>query len=123
MDNKNESKEEKKDVKPLTIINGGVTAENIAAWKGIHGRISEVAVDDPDVAERHLGWVRRPDMKMMQAFSAAAKANEIKASELLFDNCWLGGSPALKTDAVYKMEAMNAMQGIFSKCVRSLKNL
>ncbi len=120
MDNKEKSAEK---IDGLTVIDGGVTADNIAAWKGAHGRISEVAVEDLDVSERHLGWFRRPDMKTMQAFSAAAKSNEIKAAELLFDNCWLGGSPALKTDAVYKMEAMNAMQGIFSKCVRSLKNL
>lgn len=103
--------------------NGGVTSSDISAWKERHGRVSEVTVDDPEVGERHVGYFRRPDMKTMQAFSAMAKSNEVKAAELLFDNCWLGGSPVMKTDAVYKMEGMNAMQGIFGRCARSLKNL
>lgn len=102
---------------------GGVTAENIAAWKAAHGRISEVEVKDEDFDEVHVGYFRRPDMKTMQAFSATAKTNEVKAAEVLFDNCWLGGSGMLKTDAIYKMEAMNAMQGVFGRCSRALKNL
>ena len=107
----------------LTTDNGGVTEDNINHWKNQHGRVSEVTVEDEDAGLRLVGYFRRPDMKTMQAFSAAAKNNEIKAAELLFDNCWLGGAPLMKTDAVYKMEGMNAMQGIFGRCTRVLKNL
>lgn len=107
----------------LTTINGGITDEQIAAWKNKHGRINEVEVVDNDTNERHVGYFHRPDMRTMQAFSATAKTNDVKAAEVLFDNCWLGGSPMMKTDAIYKMEAMNAMQGVFGRCTRALKNL
>lgn len=109
--------------KEITTINGGVTDEQVAAWKNKHGRISEVEVVDTDTNERHIAYFHRPNMATMQAFSAAAKNNEVKAAEILFDNCWLGGSPAIKADAIYKMEAMNAMQGVFGRCTRALKNL
>lgn len=121
MDNENKTIEI--DTTGYKLFDGGVTDSQIAAWKAAHGRISEVTVDDPEFEERHVGYFRRPDMKTMQAFSATAKSNEVKAAEVLFDNCWLGGSPAMKTDAVYKMEGMNAMQGIFGRCLRNLKNL
>lgn len=105
------------------VIDGDITAEQIAAWKAKHGRVIEVCVSDTDFEEIHRGWFRRPDMKTMQAFSATAKSNEVKAAEVIFDNCWLGGSPLMKTDAIYKMQATGKFQDIFGKCVSSLKNL
>lgn len=105
------------------LINGEVTEEQIAAWKARHGRVVEVEVADTDFEELHRGYFRRPDMKTMQAFSATAKSNEVKAAEVLFDNCWLGGSALMKTDAVYKMQACGELQNIFGKCVSKLKNL
>lgn len=104
-------------------VDGGVTEEQIAAWRNQYGRVAEVAVVDPDFNEIHKGWFRRPDMKTMQAFSAMAKNNEIKGAETLFDNCWLGGSQMMKTDAVYKLQGLGALQNIFGKCVSSIKNL
>ena len=107
----------------MTTIDGGVTAEQISAWKARHGRVVEIEVVDPDFNERHVGWFRRPDMKTMQAFSATAKTNEVKAAEIFFDNCWLGGAAMMKTDAVYKLQANGELQAIFGKCVSKLKNL
>ncbi len=104
-------------------INGDVSAEQIAMWKNLHGRIVEVRITDEEVAECHVGYFHRPDMKTMQAVNATSKTNEVKASEVMFDNCWLGGSPMLQTDAILKMEAMATLGTMFGKCVRTLKNL
>ncbi|MBD5173406.1 MAG: hypothetical protein HDT08_02055 [Bacteroidales bacterium] len=105
------------------MINGDVTEEQIATWKARHGRIVEIEVADVEFEELHRGYFHRPDMKTMQAFSATAKSNEIKAAEVIFDNCWLGGSAMMKSDAVYKMQATGELQNIFGKCVSKLKNL
>lgn len=113
MDNKKELKE----------YNGGVTAEQIRIWKNTHGRISEVRVTDPDVAECHIGYFRRPDMKIMQAVAAMSKNNEMKGAEVMFDNCWLGGSPVMKEDAIIKMQGMSAMGALFGSCTHEIKNL
>lgn len=105
------------------VANGDVTKIQIDEWRGRWGRVVEIEIADTDVQEVHRGYFRRPDMKTMQAFSAAAKSNEVKAAEVIFDNCWLGGSAMMKTDAVYKMQAVGELQNIFGKCVSKLKNL
>lgn len=107
----------------ITEINGGVTTEQIQAWKNQYGRVAEVRVEDVDTAECHIGYFHRPDMATMQAVNAVSKNNEVKASEVMFDNCWLGGSPMLKSDAIYKMDAMAVLGSMFGRCVHSLKNL
>ncbi len=104
-------------------INGDVSAEQIAMWKNQHGRVVEVRITDEETEECHVGYFHRPDMKTMQAVNATSKTNEVKASEIMFDNCWLGGSPMLQTDAILKMEAMVTLGSMFGKCTRSLKNL
>ena len=111
---------EKKQIKE---INGDVTEEQIAVWKGRYGRISEVSITDEEVGECHIGYFRRPDMKTMQAVNSVSKTDEVKASEVMFDNCWLGGSPSLKEDAILKMETMATLGDMFGRCVRRLKNL
>ena len=124
MNNKEQIIEEATEqVVALAEINGGIAAEQIQAWKNQYGRIAEVRVEDKEVGEVHIGYFRRPDMKTMQAVNSVSKTNEVKASEVMFDNCWLGGSPQLKTDAIYKMDAMAALGSMFGKCVRTLKNL
>lgn len=119
--------EEKKTVEIDTtgykVLSGEVSEEQIAAWKTKHGRVVEIEVADPEFGELHRGYFRRPDMKTMQAFSATAKSNDVKAAEVMFDNCWLGGSAMMKTDAVYKMQTIGELQNIFGKCVSRLKNL
>ena len=111
------------DTSDYKIINGDVTEEQIAAMKAKYGRVVEIEVADPEFKELHRGYFRRPDMKTMQAFSATAKSNDVKAAEVMFDNCWLGGSAMMKTDAVYKMQTIGELQNIFGKCVSKLKNL
>lgn len=118
----NNKENENKELK-IQKIDGGVSAEQIEAWKREYGRVVEVNVTDPAVAECHAGYFHRPDMKTMQAVNATSKTNEVKASEVMFDNCWLGGSPMLKTDAILKMEAMATLGQMFGQCVRELKNL
>ena len=107
----------------ITEINGGVTPEQIQAWKNQYGKVAEVRVEDTDTGECHIGYFHRPNMTTMQAVNAVSKNNEVKASEVMFDNCWLGGSPMLKSDAIYKMDAMAALGSMFGKNVSHLKNL
>lgn len=107
----------------ITEINGDVTAEQIQAWKNQYGRVTEISVFDEDLNERHIGYFRRPDMPTIHATNAVAKGNETKASEVLFDNCWLGGSPLLKTDAIYKMNAVGSLGVLYSRCTGNIKNL
>ena len=121
MDNDNKTLE--LNTENYKVINGDVSEAKIAEWKGRYGRLVEIEVADIETEELHRGYFHLPDMKTMQAFSATAKKNEVQAAEVMFDNCWLGGSTMMKTDAVYKMQATGELQTIFGKCVSKLKNL
>ena len=61
--------------KQITEINGGVTAEQIQAWKNQYGRVAEVRVKDEEFGEEHIGYFRRPDMTTMQAVNSVSKSS------------------------------------------------
>nr|DAM95752.1 MAG TPA: hypothetical protein [Caudoviricetes sp.] len=106
----------------LNVDNGGLSTEQLSALKHTHGRIHEITVDDEEAGIRLKGYFKRPDMNTMQAVSSVSKRNEVQGGEILFDNCWLGGAQLLKNDAVYKMEGIAALSGLFGKCKHELKN-
>ena len=92
MDNKKQNKKKKGSATTEQVdsaqpqikeFNGGVTAEQIGIWKNQHGRIAEVRITDDEVAECHVGYFRRPDMKTMQAVNATSKTDEVKAKGVI----------------------------------------
>jgi hypothetical protein len=42
---------------------------------------------------------------------------------IIFDNCWLGGSPAIRHDAVLFIEATKQLGVMLNSCRSALKNL
>lgn len=104
----------------LTLHNGGVLQEQVEQWKRQHRRVSVIEVVDGD--ERHVGYFRRPTLEVMSAVSKLGKTDEVKSAEAMFDNCFLGGSPHLRADAILFMEAAKRLGEMFSGCMSSLKN-
>ena len=102
-------------------FDGGVTDEQIKAWKGKHGKV--VRIDVVDDGDLHVGYFHRPRLETMSAVTKMAKTDELKSSEVMFDNCWLGGSPAMRTDAVLFLEATKQLGTMLNSCRSSLKNL
>lgn len=108
-------------VKTGETFDGGVTEEQINQWKGRHGKV--VRIDVVDAGDLHVGYFHRPRLETMSAVAKMAKSDELKSSEVMFDNCWLGGSPALRTDAVLFLEATKQLGTMLNSCRSSLKNL
>ena len=42
------------------VVNGDITEEQIATWKGKYGRVVEVEVADTDLEELHRGYFHVP---------------------------------------------------------------
>lgn len=103
------------------ILNGEVTQEQINAWKAKHNRVSEVSITEDNTTV--IGYFKRPDMETMAAVNAVSKADEIKGANIMFDNCWLGGDPIMKEDAIIRIKATTVLSQIFNNCVGELKNL
>jgi len=101
--------------------NGGITAEQIALWKGKYRKVYEVDVEDD--GEHFVGYFSRPDNDTLAATTALAQKDGFKAMTVLFENCWLGGDPLIKEDAVVKLAAMQKLDALVTSAAATLKNL
>lgn len=108
-------------VKTLHICNGGVSEEQIKAWKSEHRKVHMIEVEDGD--DLFVGYFRRPSMETMSAVNLLAKKDEIKSTITLFENCWLGGDPVMKTDMLVRMGAIRQLGEMFGSVVSRLKNV
>ena len=62
-------------------------------------------------------------LETMSAVTKLAKSDELRSSEVMFDNCWLGGSSALRNDAILFLEVTKQLGVMLNSCRSSLKNL
>jgi len=71
---------------------GQATPEQIEAWKKKHGEIFAVRCDG------HVAYLKKPSRKALSYASVAGKTDPIKFNEALLNDCFIGGSEAVKTD-------------------------
>lgn len=116
-----ENKINEKEVRTGETFDGGITEEQVKAWKQKHGKV--VRIDVVDDGDCHVGYFHRPNLETMSAVAKIAKTDELKSSEVIFDNCWLGGSPAIRHDAVLFIEATKQLGAMLNSCRSTLKNL
>lgn len=96
-----------------------VTPEIIAEWKAKYGTVYclEVAeeperYDEPDSISKDLdeipkivGYLRKPDRKVMNFAMVAIAKNAISAGKAVVKDCWLGGDERLLSDENYSATA------------------
>ena len=104
-----------------TPITGLQPDDAVARWKAKHRRVSLIVVDDE--GERFAGYFKRPDMHTLSAVNAMGKTDEVKAANVLFDNCWLGGADIAKDDAIVKMGMIGKLNEMMAVAHVELKNL
>jgi hypothetical protein len=68
------------------------TKEQIENWKGKHGDIFRINVDEKSC------YLKKPSRKILGYASIAAKTNPLKFNEVLLKECWLDGDAEIKTD-------------------------
>ena len=105
------------------VFDGGVTDEVKQSWKQAHGRVVVDIYGHDAAGEHHIGYFRRPSMDTMSAVSTVSRQDELKGAEVMFKNCWLGGSPLVQNDAILKTSALGALGKLFATCHTELKNL
>lgn len=108
-------------VKTLKICNGGVSVEQVKTWKGEHRKVHMIEVEDD--GDLFVGYFHRPSMETMSAVNKLAKADEVKSTTAMFENCWLGGDPVMKTDTLVRMAAIKQLGAMFDRVVGTLKNV
>lgn len=104
------------------VIDGGVTEQIRQSWKQ-NGCVVAVDIYDDMSEEHHIAYFRRPSMETLSAVSAVSKQDELKGADVMFKNCWLGGSASVQDDAILKTSALGALGKLFATCHTELKNL
>lgn len=112
---------EKEKVQQAHTFDGGVTAEQVEAWKNKHRKVYRVDIVDGE--DTHIGYFKRPDFATIKAITKVAKTDEVEAGKIMFNNCCLGGSEELKDDAVLFMAVQVQLGKLVNGCMGSLKNL
>jgi hypothetical protein len=93
----------------------GITAEQLAEWKKLHGadNVKHIPVyTKADKSHFHSLIVRRPDM---EAISKASKfaSEPIKAGLVLYNECRLANDPEIEAQANLKASACRALTSMF----------
>lgn len=106
--------------KEKIVKKGEVTDGQITAWKQQHKRVVEVSIMEDGID--YVGYFKRPNMETISAVNKVAKSDELKASEVLLKNCWLGGAPEIKEDAIISLAATTQLSSLMNACIGSIKN-
>lgn len=102
-------------------FDGGVTPEMVEQFKKEHGKV--VRIDVVDGEDTHVGYFKRPGFETVKAVTKVSKTDEVEAAKVMFDNCWLGGSKELRTDAVLFMAVQPQLGKMLNGCMSSLKKV
>ena len=99
---------------------GKLAAEEIGRLKSRHGRVWEVEVEDDGA--RYCAYFRRPDMATLSAMAKLARADEMRTSAVLMENCFVGGAEEVKTDTALFLAAAGQLGKIVAGARATLKN-
>ncbi len=98
-------------------LSGQATPEQIAVWKQQYGDIFSMVVKDK------IGYLKRPDRATLSAATSVGDQDPMKFNEILFENCWIGGDEAIKTDDNYFLAAIGELKELVDFGKASLKKL
>ncbi len=73
-------------------LKGSASAEQIAMWKNLYREVFSVIVEDS------ICYLKKPDRVTIKAIASVGTNDPIRGSEILLENCWLGGDENIKTD-------------------------
>jgi hypothetical protein len=98
-------------------LKGQATPEQIEEWKKKYGKVWAIIVDG------HICYLRKPDRKVLGYATVAGKDNPLKFNEVVLQNCFIGGSEAIKTDDELFLGASSVLTDIIQVKEAELVNL
>ncbi len=114
-------KEQENNAHEARTYDGGISPEQVEEMKKKHRKVFRVDIVDGE--DTHVGYFKRPDFETIKTITKLGKVDEVAAGKVMMDNCWLGGSEELRTDAVLFMAVQVQLGKMVNGCMGSLKNL
>lgn len=104
-------------------LKAGVTETQFNEWKARYGFVYEFAIPINDTGDKVYGYFRKPDLSIIAAATKFAESDPIKSGEVMFDNCFLGGDPIIKSNDECKLSAIQSLSNLFQIRAAEIKNL
>jgi hypothetical protein len=98
-------------------LTGQVEPAQIEQWKKQCGEVKALIVDG------HIGYLKKPDRRTLSYASTIGAKDPIKFNEIILNNCWLGGSEAIKTDDSLFLSAGQVLADLIQVKEAELVNL
>jgi len=98
-------------------LTGQATPEQVSEWKKKHGKVSAIIVDG------HIAYFKKPDRKTLGYASSIGTKDPLKFNEVLMNNCFIGGSEAIKTDDDLFLSASSKLANLINIKEAELVNL
>jgi len=106
------------------ILAGGVSQDQINAWKKQHGDIYAIDVNTDDKGKnKATGYFKKPNLAIIGAASKYIETDPMQSSAIMFDSCWLGGDPEMQNVDEVKASAMGKLGELFKIREASIKKL
>ena len=102
-----------KEVSNIKLV-GEATPEQIEKWKAKHGVVNELKTS------QSICYIKCPDRLTVRA---TLNKDAITRTEILLENCWLGGDESIKTDDAKFYGAMLATEELVEIEAVTLKKL
>ena len=94
-----------------------IDQNQINEWKAKHGEVFLITVEDKEA------YLRKPDRTVLAYAMQQGQKSPLKMSEVLMNQCWLGGDEEMKTDDDLFIAASTKLDALVQIKDASLKKL
>jgi hypothetical protein len=98
------------------------TESQIKQWKAKYGEVHEVCVEI-EADQEAFAYFKKPDRRVLALAAKFIENDPIKAGDVLFENCWVGGDEQIKDDDEARLACIELIGKLFKKKQASIKKL
>lgn len=98
-----------------------VSEAQINQWKIRWKEIYQIEI--PTEEQLYVDYVRKPDLDVLSAASRFSETDPIKAGNIMFENCFLGGDEAIKENDELKLSVIQAISKLVKIREAQIKKL
>lgn len=100
-----------------------ITQAQIKSWKKKWGEVFQIDVPTDDEGNIAIGYFKKPNLETISAAEQFVESEPIKAGNIMFNNCWLGGDDQVKENDECRISAIKVIGSLFKVRTATLKKL
>jgi hypothetical protein len=99
--------------KESIMLPGGITEVQLKQWKTRWGDVYQISVKLDTEGSTATGYFKKPTLETIAAAGRVMDNDPIRAGQVVFENCWLGGDETMKNSDEAKLAAIREVNKLF----------